>query len=130
MESNCEDELTKLSINSEKKKQKSNLNGIADLNNMFDKSSINCTVFSMLGDATVVEGVSITVNLHEVIKIDNFSSMNKLLLVTSYVMRIINYLLYRIKRGNKQAIGYKSTEEVMHAELMWVRAEQLLPKKA
>ena len=96
---------------------------------MFDQSSINCTVFSMLGDATVVEGVSIIINLHEVIKIDNFSSVNKLLLITSYVMRIINNLLYRIKGRKKQVIGYVSTEELMHTELMCVRTEQLLAKK-
>ncbi|XP_047137430.1 uncharacterized protein LOC124813934 [Hydra vulgaris] len=113
-----EDELTNISIDSELKKQKLNLNGMVDVKNMFHQSEVN-TVFSKLENTTVVKSVSIEtiVNLHEILTIDDYSSMNKLLLLTSYVIRIINNFLYR-RKGNK-GTGY-SNKLQLHAELIYL----------
>ena len=66
---------------------------------------------------TVSEDVSISdIRVENVMKVKNFSSLEKLLLVTSYVLRFKNNSLAKNRRKIPYNKGFISTKELKYAE--------------
>ena len=60
------------------------------------------------------------IRVENVMKIKNFSSLEKLLLVTSYVLRFKNDSLAKIRRKTPYTNGFVSTKEIKYAEKLWI----------
>ena len=65
-----------------------------------------------------------SMNIHNIIDIERFSSYNKLLRVTSYVLRFVK----RLRHTNEHLDNEISTEEIIESEKLWIRHEQMLQK--
>ena len=63
------------------------------------------------------------IRVENLIKIENFSSLEKLLLVTSYVLQIKNNLLGKIRK-TPYTKGFISTKELKDAEKLWIYSNQ------
>ena len=61
--------------------------------------------------------------VENLIKVKNFSSLEKLLLVTSYVLRFKNNSLAKIRK-TPYTKGFISTEELKYAEKLWIYSNQ------
>ena len=59
------------------------------------------------------------IRVEKLMKIKNFSSLEKLLLVTSYVLRFKNNSLAKIRR-TPYTKGFISTKELKYAEKLWI----------
>ena len=59
------------------------------------------------------------IHVENVMKIKNFSSLEKLLLVTSYVLKFKNNLLAKIRK-TPYTKGFISTKELKYAEKLWI----------
>ena len=57
------------------------------------------------------------IRVENVMKIKNFSSLEKLLLVTSYVLRFKNNSLAKIRRRTPYTKGFVSTKELKYPEI-------------
>ena len=74
---------------------------------------------AIAGEFTPQPTASPDIGLHQIIKLTNYSSLNKLLAVTSYTFRFVNNL-YRSRNGPVTA------EELSSAQTRWVQACQEL----
>ena len=63
------------------------------------------------------------IRVENLMKIKNFSSLEKLLLVTSYVLRFKNNSIAKIRK-TPYAKGFISTKELKYAEKLWIYSNQ------
>ena len=63
------------------------------------------------------------IRLKNLMKIKNFSLLEKLLLVTSYVLRFKNNLLAKIRK-TPYTKGFTSTNKLKYAEILWIYSNQ------
>ena len=63
------------------------------------------------------------IRVEKLLKIKNISSLEKLLLVTSYVLRFNNNSLAQIKK-TPYTKGFVSTKELKYAEKLWIYSNQ------
>ena len=85
------------------------------------KSSTNVLTVNIVPDVT---------DVGEIIKAERYSSLDKLLRVTAYVIRFVKLLKQRICPENVESFDPEiTTEEIMFAENLWIRSEQSKLKK-
>ena len=65
--------------------------------------------------------------LHDVIDIERYSSLKKLFIVTAYVIRFTNNLIYKIKKKDIIS-GDLSLDELNYVEYAWIKSEQSIIK--
>ena len=63
------------------------------------------------------------IRIENLMKVKNFSSLEKLLLVTSYVLRFKNNSLAKIRK-TPYTKGLISTKELKYAEKLWIYSNQ------
>ena len=64
------------------------------------------------------------IKIGNIINIEKYSSLKKLILITSYVMRFINNLLSRVKIGVNVTSGVITLDESVKSEKLWIMNEQ------
>ena len=64
------------------------------------------------------------IKIGNIINIEKYSSLKKLILITSYVMRFINNLLSRVKIGVNVTSGVIKLDESVKSEKLWIMNEQ------
>ena len=64
------------------------------------------------------------IRVENLMKIKNFSSLENLLLVTSYVLRFKNNSLAKIRRKTPYNKGFISTKELKYVEKLWIYSNQ------
>ena len=69
-------------------------------------------------------------NLGKIIACDNFSSLQRLLRVTAYVMKFVNILKYKIKKLEEQPAMELTAHDLTRSEILWVKdAQRALTKE-
>ena len=64
------------------------------------------------------------IRVENLMKIKNFSSLENLLLVTSYVLRFKNNSLAKVRRKTPYTEGFISTKELKYVEKLWIYRNQ------
>ena len=72
--------------------------------------------------SVVVEPLIIGVG--KIVGLERFSSIDRLLRVTSYILRFAHNIKLRVIKNVKSRTGYLSSEELCHSEALWLKYGQ------
>ena len=65
-----------------------------------------------------------------IIQASNYSDINRLFRVTTFVVRFVKNLFGEIKRENLKLFNYADASEIYEAKIHWIKANQLMLLKS